>query len=304
MSTVTQPALCDLSVVIVSWNTRQLLDDCLRSVFGGALGDLQAEIWVVDNASSDGSAEWVRANFPGVHMIANHENGGFARANNQALEKAEGRYFLLLNSDTIVPPTVLARLVYEMDARPDVAVASPLLINHDAARSPQFCWARFPNARSEWAGKLDLSQSPYPLSDYADHDANRRMAPFVVDWVGGACFCVRAEAAQAVGFLDDGFFMYGEETEWCSRFQKAGWKTLIVPALQVTHLGGGSSRAVPVETRRRMFGSSVRLFRLLYGSLGSLPAVLVASARYAAFRVKHGLSKGKTTQAAAESKTA
>lgn len=284
---------CDLSVVIVSWNTRLLLHDCLTSVLNGGLGDLQAEVWVVDNASHDKSADGVRDHFPTVRVIANTENVGFARANNQALEKATGRYFLLLNSDTIVPPNVLARLVRVMDAWPDAAVASPLLINHDAGGTPQFCWARFPNAKSEWSGKLDLGQSPYPLTDYADHDATPRMACFVVDWVGGACFCVRAEAARSVGLLDDGFFMYGEETEWCSRFQKAGWKTLMVPSLEVTHLGGASSRAVPVETRRRMLRSALRLFHLLYGPAGSLTPSVFAFARYAAYRIKHSFVRPK-----------
>ena len=276
----------DLAVIIVSWNTCDVLRDCLRSVFSGALGNLKADVWVVDNASTDQSAAMVRAQFPDVHLMENRENVGFARANNQVLQTAKARYFLLLNSDTVATPNVLARLVREMETRPDVAVASPLLLNADATQTPQFCWAKFPGFWSEITGKLDLRQSPYPLTDYKNHDARPNMAPFAVDWVGGACFCVRAEAMQKVGLLDEGFFMYGEETQWCKRFQSAGFQTLMVPALAVTHLGGKSSRIVPRETRRRMFVSAVRLFRFLYGPF-SLPAVCAAALRYAAFRIKY-----------------
>ena len=228
----------------------------------------------------------VRSDFPAAHLIENTENVGFARANNQVLRQAEARYFLLLNSDTIVPSRVLEFLVREMDAHAGAAVASPMLANADG--SPQFCWAKFPNVWSEITGKLDLSQSPYPLMDYANRDLTPYRSVFSTDWVGGACFCVRSEAMQSVGLLDEGFFMYGEETQWCKRFADAGWKTIMVPHLEVTHLGGQSSRSVPRETRHRMFASSVRLFRFLYGPVFSLPAVCAATLRYAAFCVKNG----------------
>lgn len=275
----------DLSVVIVSWNTRALLSDCLNSLYNGGMDGVGAcEVHVVDNASEDDSSAVVRRDFPQVRLEQNRANRGFARANNQALEVATGRFLLLLNSDTIVPPGALAILIAEMMRHPDAAVCSPLLTNEDG--SPQFCWARFPGVRSEWTGALDLGQSPYPLAHYADPARRARMEPFPVDWVGGACYLVRASSAQRVGFLDEQFFMYGEETDWCRRFRGIGGSTLLIPSVTVTHLGGGSSRRVPAETRERIYRSRLRLLRLLHGRWGALPASAVATARYLLYRLK------------------
>jgi N-acetylglucosaminyl-diphospho-decaprenol L-rhamnosyltransferase len=274
-----------LSVVIVSYNTRDLLRDCLRSIFD-SLCELSVAVWVVDNASADGSAAMVAAEFPHVRLLARDDNLGFARANNLALKQASGRYLLLLNPDTLVPPGALDGLVAAMDAHPEASVCSPLLLNADG--SPQWCWARFPGWKSELTGRLDLSQSPYPLADFADPAKRAAMEPFAADWVGGACFLVRRSAMEAVGLLDEGYFMYSEETDWCCRFRAAGGLVLLVPSVTVTHLGGQSSQAVPVATRRRMYQSSVRFYRKRYGALGSLLPVALAAARYALFRAKHG----------------
>ncbi len=287
---------CDLSIVIVSWNTRDLLDTCLRSVLDGGLGDLRAEIIIVDNASGDGSAAWVCAHFPGVCVIENPANVGFARACNQGLRGASGLYFLLLNPDTIVSSGALSQLVNAMDARPDVAVASPLLQFGETGGFKHYGWARFPDARSEWAGHLDLSQSPYPLADCEKPDAIAQMEPFAVDWVGGACFCVRAEAAKSVGLFDEAYFLYGEDVQWCVRFRRAGWKTVLVPSITVTHLGGASSDLIPFATRRHRFVASMRLFRFLYGPVAALPAIAAAYLRYAAFRVRYALKRGAVRQ--------
>lgn len=279
----TQPAVVasglvpDLAVVIVSWNTRQLLDACLRSVFD-SLQTARAEVWVVDNASTDGSPEMVRAAYPQVTLLVNDANRGFAIANNQALRRAKARYFLLLNSDTIVPSGALDALISAMDAHPEASVCGPLLLNADG--SVQVSWARFPGVGSELSGQLDRSQSPYPMPDFDDPAKRAAMQPFPVDWVGGACFLVRADRMAQVGLLDEDYFMYSEETDWCRRFIAQGGKVLLVPSVTVTHLGGGSSRAVPRETRQRMWRSSLRFYRRTYGPLGALPAALVATARY------------------------
>jgi GT2 family glycosyltransferase len=280
-----------MSIIIVSWNTRDLLDLCLGCVYAcvnqaGERGHLQAEVWVIDNGSSDGSAVMVRRRYPDVHLIHNKENVGFARANNQALRAARGRYLLLLNSDALVTPSALADLVTVMDAHPEAAVCSPLLLNAD--NTPQFCWARFPGLKSELTGGVDRSQSPYPMEAFARPDTSM-LAPFVADWVGGACFLVRAEAALSVGLLREDFFMYSEETEWCHRFARAGWKTLLAPAVRVTHLGGQSSKAVPRATRARMFHSRLRLYRILHGPAGSVAPALVATLRFLLFSLKQRL---------------
>jgi len=263
-----------LSIVIVSWNTRALLSDCLESLRG-----VSAEVFVVDNASADGSPELVRERFLDVTLIESGANLGFAKANNLALQKATGDYWLLLNSDTVVPQGSLEAVVAALDAHPEAAVASPLLLNADG--SLQHCWARFPDFKSELLGELDRRQCPYPDSVLADATARKSLAPFACDWVGGACFCVRASAARQAGLLDEAFFMYSEETEWCHRLrQKTGGKTLLVPSVTVTHLGGGSSRTVPKATRARMWRSTLRFHRLTKGLFGALLPNAVATGRY------------------------
>lgn len=285
------PPTHDLAIVIVSWNTRQLLDDCLRSTFESFRGGLRTVVWVVDNASADGSAEMVRSKYPQARLIANTENVGFAIANNQAIREVSARYVLLLNSDTIVPPGALDSLVAVMEDHTLAGVCSPLLLNADG--SPQICWARFPGLSSELSGALDRGQSPYPLADFADTTRRTAMTPFEVDWVGGACFLVRADALGSIGLLDESYFMYSEETDWCLRFRNAGYHVLLAPSITVTHLGGASSRVVPLATRQRIWRSGLRFYRKAYGPVGSLPAQAVATARYYLFHLKRGLTGRK-----------
>lgn len=269
----------DLSIVIVSWNTQAILLDCLKTVRENTLhSKWQTEVFVVDNASDDGSAQAVRDEFPEVRVIENDRNLGFASANNVALKFACGRYCLLLNSDTLVPEGTFDELITVMDSRGKTAVCSPLLLNADA--TPQICWAKFPGLRSELTGRLDRSQSPYPLETFPQAEARAAMRPFPVDWVGGACFLVRRRAMQQVGLLDERFFMFGEEVEWCHRFARHGWQVLMVPGVTVTHLGGQSTRAVPVETRRQMYHSTLRLYKILYGPVGAWLPCAIAGFRF------------------------
>jgi GT2 family glycosyltransferase len=272
-------------VSIVSWNTRELLADCLHSV-RAALKEasaLKAEVFVIDNASSDGSVELVRQTFPEVHLIENEKNVGFARATNMVLRRAAGRYLLLLNSDTLVPSSALTSLCSELDARPDAVVCGPFLCNSDA--SPQLSWARFPGPWSELTGSLDRSQAPYPISDFGDAEKRAGMKPFTADWIGAACFLIRAEAFRRVGLLDEGFFFYGEETDLCYRFRQEfgdiGGEILLIPSVCVMHVGGQSSRSAPDIARRHLFYSSLRLYRKLYGFSPTAGAAMgLAAARY------------------------
>ncbi len=279
----------DVSIVIVNWNTRDLLDACLDSVFADLARspELTAEVWVIDNASSDGSAAMVRRRYPGARVLENAENVGFARGNNQALRRASGRYLLLLNPDTVITDRALQPLVQQMDRHPQAAVGSPLLLNEDG--TPQFCWARFPNLASELLGGDDPSQSPYPLERFADAAKRREMVPFPVDWVGGACFLVRASAIRQVGLLDEAFFMYCEETEWCHRFLRAGWQTLLIPPVHVVHLGGQSSKAVPIATRKHLYRSRLRLYWTMYGAGWGTLLGSVATGRFLLFTLKRRL---------------
>lgn len=281
-----------LSVVIVSHSTRALLLECLEAVAEARTAfDGETEVFVVDNASRDGSADAVRAAFPSVTVVENAHNAGFAAANNVALKKVSGRYALLLNPDTRVPTYLFAPLLRVMDEKPRVAVCAPLLLNADG--TPQPNWACFQNALSELTGRLNRSQSPYPLSFFDDRTGRSSMRPFPVDWIGGACLLVRGEAAHAVGYLDEAFFLYGEDEEWCYRFACAGWQTLLVPSVSVTHLGGQSAATLPQdETRERLYRSTLLLYRKLHGAGGAVLPSLLAAARFGLFRMRNRLRAG------------
>ena len=172
-----------------------------------------------------------------------------------------------------------------MDESPQTAVCSPLLLNADG--SPQICWARFQTVLTEITGELDRSQSEYPLDCFDTAERRFTLRAFPVDWVGGACFMVRREAINDVGLMDEGFFMYSEETEWCYRFAQHGWQTRLIPSVVVTHLGGSSSSQVKAATRERMHKSILRLYKIMYGTWGAIPPSVVATARYAAYHIRN-----------------
>lgn len=236
----------DLSIIIVNWNTRDLLARCLESVIGSQLAvtvqpsittDCRTpitEVFVVDNASNDGSAAKVRQDFPCVRLIENQENVGFARANNQAIRLAMGRYILLLNSDTIVMPEAIARMVVFLDKNQDVGVLGPELLNSD--REVQRSWAKFPTVWSELWGVHHRERIPC-----TSHSSVQREKFYEVDWMAGACLLIRRSVIRQVGLLDERFFLYSEETDWCLRIKSAGWRIVYLPGAQVVHLEGKSA---------------------------------------------------------------
>lgn len=263
----------DLSVVIVSFNTRELLRECLRSTLASlscppnrdqGASDWSWEAWVVDNASPDGSAAMVAADFPNVRLIANEENRGFAAANNQALRQSTGRYVLLLNPDTVVQGSAFAELVSFMDRTPAAGAAGVSLLNPDG--TPQQSCFRFPTLLMSFFDFFPLNHrltnsrlnGRYPLHRHAG-------GPFAIDHPLGACFIVRRTAAEQVGWLDEDYFMYCEEIDWCLRLKRGGWQIFCVPQAKVTHLGGQSTRqfrgAMLVELHR----SRRLLFEKHYG---------------------------------------
>lgn len=269
----------DLSISIVSWNTRGMLDDCLRSVYAST-SDLRFEVIVVDNASTDGSPEMVRASYPQVKLIQNDCNAGFARANNQALRIARGRYFLLLNSDTLVSEGAFARMVAWMDAHPEVGACGPLLTNADGSLQPS--WAAIPTLATELRGVHDRRVNGIDPSLMSVPQIEK-LGPFEVGWVGGACLMARRSAIDTVGPMDEGYFMYCEETDWCWRIRRAGYSVALFPGSTITHLGGASSRRAPLRTLVRMERSRLRFLwrssaaaRVLY-----LPLCVLAAARIA-----------------------
>lgn len=257
-----------LSICIVSWNTKDLLGQCLRSVCADMEG-IDAEIIVVDNASCDGSADMVEREFSNAMVIRNVDNLGFAAANNVGFRHSEGKYFLLLNSDTIVLPGAFKTLVDSIDASPEVGAVAPKLLNPDG--SLQRSCSCFPSPLTEildalWFSKL-LPRNRF-FGGYAmthwDFNSWRE-----VDFAGGSCLMVRREAMTQAGLLDEGYFMYTEEADLCYRLKLRDWKIMFVPDARVIHIGGQSSRLRPVEMAIQLPISRHRFVRKFRGPAGA-----------------------------------
>lgn len=261
----------DLSIVIVNWNTRELLADCLDSVFAN-LGDLSAEVLVVDNASADGSADMVAHCFPEVRLIRNADNRGFAAANNQAFELATGRQVLLLNNDTLVHGDVVAASVRYLDEHPEVGAMGCRVENADG--STQFTCSEFPtisNLVIQTLGLNRLRGGPaflrrYQMLDW-DRDDERD-----VEVISGCYLMIRREVLAEVGVLDEDFFCYGEETDWCRRIAEAGWALRFAPVGRITHYGSGTTRSLNHRRDLMLTEGTVRLHRK-HGGLGAALAV-------------------------------
>src|SRR5437870_6380722 len=243
-----------LSVSVVSYRTPVLLRECL-STLQRERAQVDMEVTVVDNASRDGSAEMVAAHFPWVHLIRNDRNRGFGAAHNQAMRRAGGRYLLILNSDATPGVGALQTLVEFLDAHPNVAVAGPRLRYPDGTvqasrrRFPTFATLLVESTQIQrfWPDNAVLRR--YYMADRSDDE------PQTVDWLVGACLCVRASAATEVGLFDERFFMYSEELDWCRRFRQAGWVIAYVPSAEVRHLEGASARQ-DLAARDRLFQAS------------------------------------------------
>jgi hypothetical protein len=260
----------DLSVVIVSFNTQAMTRECLASVMAG-LDGLRAEVIVVDNASCDGSAEMIEREFPGVRLIRNAENRGFAAANNQVFEVASGRYVLLLNSDTIVLGDVLGRSVGYMERNPAVGAMGCRVLNTD--RSLQRTCSMEPGlvnlglmllgldklSRPRWFGRYQYRH--WDRTDERD-----------VEVVSGCYLLTRREVLDRVGVLDEAFFFFGEETDWCMRVRRAGYRCVLAPVGEIVHHGGGSVRKLNHKRDVMLTEALVRLHRKHGGAIGGWAA--------------------------------
>jgi GT2 family glycosyltransferase len=233
----------DVSLILVSFNTRDVLRESLQSV-EREKGDLRLEIFVVDNDSRDGSVEMVEAEFPNVRVIRSVVNLGFGAANNVALELAQGRYIVLLNSDAFLCPDSLRLSIEHMDADPAVGLAGGRLVGRDFSLQPS---ARmFPSILSDFLVLTGLAHK-FPKSRFFgrfDRTWADPMQPAEVDWVPGAFSIIRANALKKVGFFDPEFFLYSEEVDLCRRIKDAGFKILYWPDIVVIHIGGESSRQI------------------------------------------------------------
>jgi GT2 family glycosyltransferase len=258
----------DLSILIVNWNTRDLLATCLASILSDPfwLAGYTAEIWVVDNASGDGSAEMVRRDFPSVKLIENRENVGFARANNQAIRQSNGRYLLLLNSDTAVRPQALQRLYCFMEAHPEAGGAGARLLYGDGTMQ-RSCHPAPSLSRELWRLLHLDALWPYAVYPFARWDLG---TPRSVDVLLGACLMLRREVVEQVGLLDENFFMYSEEVDLCHRIRQAGWSLHWVPEAVVTHYSGQSTKQAAVEMFLQLYRGKLLYFRKHHGPLAAL----------------------------------
>lgn len=226
----------DLSISIVSYNTKNVLRDCLNSIFRNTL-QINYEIFVVDNASTDGSPEMIEKEFPQVNLIRNKDNVGFSTANNQAFGEASGTYFLLLNPDCFVKDDTLYEMVLFMSRNPDVGVVGCKIMNPDGRI--EFSSGSFPNLFTELSLKLKkkLAGSSGYFNSLLTHSYNR---PGEVDWVTGACLFVRSSVYRDVQGMDESYFLYFEEIDLCKRIKKKGWKIYYNSDCEVLHLHGRS----------------------------------------------------------------
>lgn len=290
------PTPVDLAIVIVSYNTRDMLRDCLRSI-GPALDGLSAQVFVVDNNSSDGSPQMVAEEYPSVDLTVNATNAGFAAANNQALARATARYVLLLNPDTEAEPGSLRTMVEFLDAHPEAGACGPMLLNTDG--SLQKSGARFPTLWSEFAGHAGiwrLAPRWHDLKLRWGRDDFTHVAE--VDHVSGACLMVRSDVMARVGPLDERFFMFYEEVEWCLRIKRAGWKVYYVPDARVTHHWMGSVRHASKAMTAQLFRSQLLYHTKRGGLLNALGIRVVVAiglakneALYAGVAVKRALRR-------------
>lgn len=284
----------DLSIIIVSWNVRDLLRACLASLAAGAAAaaerpSLTVEVIVVDNASADGSAAMVAAEFPAVQLIANPENRGFTGGNNQGLALAHGRYVLFLNPDTVVSPGALSTMVAYMEAHPKVGALGPRLrygdgsLQSSARRFPTLATALLESTPLAWHWPENRWARAYRMEDEGlkieDSRLKIQIAPEMaanlqssifnvaspVDWVVGAALLTRRAVLDEIGGFDEGYFMYSEELDWCRRAALAGWQTVYLPAAEIIHYEGKSSEQVVAARHIRFHRSRVRYFRKFHG---------------------------------------
>jgi N-acetylglucosaminyl-diphospho-decaprenol L-rhamnosyltransferase len=228
-----------LSIVIVNYNARQHLEDCLESLTSSPPA-IPHDIIVVDNASADGSVEAVRAGWPGIRLIEHSSNVGFAAGNNAGIRASDGMLILLLNNDTVVPPGAIDALVGRLLAHPDAAVAGPRLV--DKAGRAELSFGPMISPLNEVRQKLTMKLQDLGVSYWIERATRRER---YVDWVSGACLLVRRADAEQAGLLDERYFLYTEDVDFCAAIRRRGRRVLFTPAAEVVHLRGRSRSTAP-----------------------------------------------------------
>ncbi len=263
-----------LSIVIVNWNTCEVLHECLTSVFAGFDARCPTEVIVIDNASEDGSPEMVLSSFPQVHLIRNDENRGFAAANNQGFAVIKGQYVLLLNSDTIIHGKVLPRSVEWLEVHPEVAAMGCRVLNTDG--TVQRTCSMYPSLLNQVLLTTGLWKLRWPRFlgrsqiTHWNRDTERE-----VEVISGCYMLVRRSIIDEVGLLDEDFFFFGEETDWCRRMRDAGWRLMFAPVGEITHHGGGSVKKLNHRRDLMLSEAIIRLHRKHGGRLAAIATFVI-----------------------------
>ena len=234
------PASLDLSIIIVSFNTRKILLDCLRSVYAQTSG-VSFEVFVIDNASKDGSVQAVAEHFPEVFIIQNSTNRGFSSAHNQGIMKSRGRHIALLNSDTVLVENCFLKIICFLENHPEFSICTPQIINEDNHSSSMRLWEDSPiDAMKKILGMYDVAKEAEMMG---------KIEPKEVEAIGGSCFVVRRNLFEKIGFLDENYFLYNEEDDFCRRARQIGQKVCYYPEASIQHLRGKSTHLPSVREK-------------------------------------------------------
>lgn len=250
----------DLSIIIVNWNTKQLLLDCIASIYG-TVKRSSFEVIVVDNASTDGSSEAVSLAYPDVKVLKNLSNYGFSRANNRAMKQMRGRYAVILNSDTYLKESSMDDMTDFMDCHPEAGMCGPQLLNADDTK--QNSVGDFPVLLTEFMSK-QIIRVLFPKTYLRAFKTKLALfrEPSQVDVVIGACMMVRKRAIESVGLLDEDYFLFYEEVDWCYRMRRGGWHVYHLPEVKIYHFGGQSRKEINLRGRAESWRSRYLFYRI------------------------------------------
>jgi len=259
--------MTDLSIVVVSWNTRDLLLRCLNSLIDET-AKLKTKIIVVDNGSSDGSAEMIKKDFPDIDLVRNGTNLGFSKANNLGILRSTGNYVCLVNSDVVLEPGCIDRLYTYMQTHPSVGILGPKMLDRDYEL--QTSYGNFPNLRSSLVRALALDillWNPLLKRVLPQH---RPQGAQRVDFLVGCFLMVRRTALKTVGLLDEQFFIYAEDKDWCKRFWQVGSEVVYLDSAKAIHYGGASSEAEPTRFNIEMMKANLQYWKKHHSRLGRI----------------------------------
>ncbi len=295
----------DVSIIIVAWNVRELLHNCLKSVYEQTRG-IEFEIIYVDNASQDGSVDMVKQRYPRVRIIRNEKNEGFIKANNQAIKVAEGRYVLLLNSDTVILDNAIAKTVKFADKNPEAAVVGCRVLSAD--RTLRRTCFMHPSILNMFLAATYLSKIFHKSKFFARErmtwwDFNDARE---VETVSGCFSMVRIKAIEQVGLMDETYFVYGDDPDWCYRFRKNGWKVLFTPDAEIIHYGGQNTKRMSEQFLLQLYGSKL-IFIKQHGSKLTFPLACFLTGLFFLLRVPYWflvglLNKGQRNESLLKAK--